>query len=83
LAILELDSDLRRQAVYFVNSFTGVDVPNNDPSTIILSAENQARFWENDTNLVVNLEWLCKPTGQNPDGLYRLNLTNLTAERKD
>jgi hypothetical protein len=83
LAILELDSDLRRQAVYFVNSFTGVDVPNNDPSTIILSTENQARFWENDTNLVVNLEWLCKPTGQNPDGLYRLNLTNLTAERKD
>jgi hypothetical protein len=83
LAILELDSDLRRQAVYFVNSFTGVDVPIDDQSTIILSAENQTRFWENDNNLLANLEWLCRPTGQNPDGLYRFNLTNLTAERKD
>jgi hypothetical protein len=83
LAILEVDSDLRRQAVHLVSSFTGVDFPNENPATIIISEENQTRVWENDTQLLANLEWLCKPTNQNPDGLYVFDLSNQTAERKD
>jgi hypothetical protein len=83
LAVLGLDSDLRRQVVYLVSSFSGEDFQNDDPSTIILSAENETRFWENDNLLVANLEWLCKPTNQNPDGHYIFNLSNQTVERKD
>jgi hypothetical protein len=78
LAILELDTDLRRQAVYLMSSFIGLDFPNDDQSAII-SEENQTRVWENDNQLLVYLKWLCKPSNQSPDGLYLFDLTNKTA----
>jgi hypothetical protein len=83
LAIIELDSEFRRQAVHVLGSFNGLEFSNNLSSTIILANENKTRVWESDTQLLVNLEWLCKPPNQNPDGEYVLDLTNKTAERND
>jgi hypothetical protein len=82
LAILELDTDLRRRAVYLVSSFTGLDFPNDNPSAII-SEESQTRRWENDNQLLVYLKWLCKPSNQSLDGLYLFDLSNKTAILKD
>ena len=83
LAIIELDTELRRQAVYPLSSFSGLEYPDNNPSTIILSPTNQLRQWRNAAQIQVNLEWLCKPAGKNPDGQYLLDIPNRTAEFKE
>lgn len=83
LAIIELDQELRRQAVIPLSAFSGLEFPDDNPSTIILSAANPTRQWQNATQLLVELQWICKPAGQNPDGLYLLDIPNKSAEKKD
>lgn len=82
LAIIELDLELRRQAVYPLSVFSDLEFPNSNPSTIILSPINQTRRWQNATQLLVGLQWLCKPAGRNPDGLYLLDIPSKSTEAK-
>ena len=83
LAIIELDQELRRQAVFPLSAFSGVEFPDDNPSTIILSSTSQTRQWQNATQLLVELQWICKPASGNPDGLYLLDIPSKSAESKD
>jgi hypothetical protein len=83
LAFIELDSELHRQAVHLLSSFSGLSFPNDNASTIILASVDNPRAWESETRLLVNLDWLCPPPDTNPDGLYVLDLSNKSAERKN
>jgi len=83
LAIIELDLEHRRQAIHQLNSFSGLEFPNDNTGTIILATADNSIVWQNDTHLLVNLTWLCKPPNSNPDGHYILNMSTKTAERGD
>lgn len=82
LSIIELDSELRRQAVFTIKDFTGL--PEGQPNTygiypIIGSAPGR---WEDDDRLISGLYWICVAANNRPpDGMYLLNLTQMRAER--
>jgi hypothetical protein len=79
LAFIELDTELRRQAIHTLASFTGLELLNNNPASVIPDQKNGTWNWENDTRFSVNLEWVCKSSGRNTDGRYILDLSQMTA----
>jgi hypothetical protein len=81
LAFIELDTELRRHSIHSLSDFSGLEFYNNNSLSVIprLSGE---RNWESDTKFSVVLEWVCKPPGKELDGLYVLDLSQMTAEVK-
>jgi hypothetical protein len=82
LAFIVLDTELRRQSIHSLSDFSGLEFYNNNPLSVIprLSGE---RNWESDTKFSVDLEWVCKPPGKELEGLYVLDLSEMTAEGKN
>ena len=83
LAIIELDAELRRQAIHSLASFTGFEFLYQNSSSVIPRQGEQSLSWDSDTRLSVDLEWVCPPSGINRSGTYVLDLSQMTAEPKN
>lgn len=80
LAFIELDAELRRGAIYNLASFSGLEFINNNFASVIPNLSNEKASWESNTKFSVNLQWVCKPSGRNPDGIYVIDVSQMTAE---
>jgi hypothetical protein len=78
LAVLALDLEHRRQAIYLMQDFELLDEPW-PISEAYPDREAGLMHWEGEALLTVYLSWPCPPRGVNPDGPYRLDLISLTA----
>jgi hypothetical protein len=83
LAFIELDAELRRQEIHTLASFSDLEFPANNHASIIPNLMNRDLSWESDQKFMVDLEWVCKPSGRNPDGTYILDLSKMTAQPTD
>jgi hypothetical protein len=83
LAFIELDPELRRQAIYTIDSFAGLEFQSSNPDSVIPNINNNEGIWESNTKFSVYLEWVCGPSGGNLDGIYIFDLDQMNAERLD
>lgn len=81
LAIIELDTELRRQAVHTLASFSGLENLNNNFASGIPDLSDWEWIWASETKFAVKLEWICKPSGRNPNGSYHFDLSQMTASQ--
>ena len=84
LAIIQLDSGLKRQAVFRLSDFSGLPAvigssANGPASNIFPTNPKNPGKWEDNQKFVTGLWWSCLNRENSPDGLYLLNLANMEA----
>jgi hypothetical protein len=79
LMIMELDPDLRRQALYPVADFNNLPFSGTHAQRIYPNLRVAPMRWEAENRLVVSLWWSCLYTNEPIDGEYALDLTSMTA----
>jgi hypothetical protein len=84
LAIIQLDSGLKRQAVFRLSDFSGLpavigSTGNAPASNIFPTNPKNPGKWEDNQKFVTGLWWSCLNQANSPNGLYLLNLANMEA----
>ena len=81
LAVLELDTEFRRQAVYVIDDFSGFTY--SEPGRYLIYPFNTTTpgNWDSETRLIISLWWSCLDVPQKPDGVYLLDLERKSAKR--
>jgi hypothetical protein len=84
LAIIKLDSGLKRLAVFRLSDFSGLPAvtgsnANTPASNIFPTNPKIPGKWEDNQKFVTGLWWSCLKQENSPDGLYLLNLANMEA----
>jgi len=81
LTIIELDDQFGRRVLHNLNDFAGLTMGSGYlgaiPTTI--PGIHSHGFWPTNTQFIVGLKWYC--TTPDPRGIYRLDITTLTAEK--
>lgn len=81
LSILELDSELRRQAVYVISDFSGLPYSSPGNYGIYPTDHTSPGHWEGDQSFVTSLWWVCLTADNSPNGTYLLDLGKREAQR--
>jgi hypothetical protein len=84
LAIIQLDSEMNRRAVFRLSDFSGLPAvigssTGGPASNIFPTNPKSPGKWEDSHQLVTGLWWSCLNQENTPDGLYLLNLVNMEA----
>ena len=82
LAVVKLDSNWQRIALFRLNDFAGLprNVADDLAAYPAITANTPASgVWLNSTQLAVGLQFACTP--DNPAGIYLLDLTTQTARK--
>jgi hypothetical protein len=79
LMIMELDLDLRRQAIYTVADFNNLPFSSTHAQRIYPNLRVAPMRWEAENKLVVSLWWSCLYTNEPIDGEYTLDMASMTA----
>jgi len=81
LAILELDAEFRRQAVYVIDDFSGFAYSEPGRYLIYPFDTTNPGNWDSETRLIIGLWWSCLDVSPIPDGVYLLDLERKSARR--
>lgn len=84
LAIIQLDGNLKRKAIFRLSDFKGLPAmpgtSNEGPAgNIFPSNPKSPGSWEDPSHFVTGLWWSCLNQENTPDGLYLLNLSTMEA----
>jgi hypothetical protein len=84
LAIIQLDSDMKRRAVFQLSDFSGLPAvigssTGGPASNIFPTNPKNPGKWEDNQQFVTGLWWSCLNQENTPNGLYLLNLANMEA----
>ncbi len=84
LAIIKLDSEMNRQAVFRLSDFSGLPVvigssTGGPASNIFPTNPKDPGKWEDNQQFATGLWWSCLNGENSPNGLYLLNLAKMEA----
>ena len=84
LAIIQLDSEMKRQAVFRLSDFSGLPAvigssTGGPAGNIFPTNPKNPGKWEDNQSFVTGLWWSCLNQENTPNGLYLLNLVNMEA----
>jgi|GEM_PF-1537535 len=81
LVILQLDSELKREAVFALSEFSGIEWDLADTGMLVSVYPVGDPFWRSNSLLEVELGWTC--TTDSPGGVYQLELEGQRAGKME